>query len=157
MPRKFTYAILLSGLITLFLPYFFYFYGLQQIQEFPEPCFKSLDTVSSQNIWQIYYGQGNPNLVKISPYNYVFAFLCNTQASTEEQIKKCNSKYPGLAHANIFAGFYLRNSKKIQKPLTLGISEAALAIWLTNHWSIDEILNGIYYYREYFYKKHNKR
>jgi len=148
--------IFIVGLI-LFIscPYLFYTYGLNRINELPKPLNIKIDKSVRQKIWLDYQGEGSPKMVKVSPYDSMYSIICLNQASIVQDMKKCYNKYPGFRHAQIFAVYYLRESEKHSKQLLWEFSAFALSIWLTKNWSIDDILNGLYFYQENYYKKYH--
>jgi len=140
--------IVTLAVIVASMPGILYLYGLYGIDKYPDKYNFSLDRNVTLKIWGIYQGEGDPRLFKMNPWSYYKPIYCDAQASIEEQVKECRNKYPGTYAAAKLAQSYLGASNKKYKNLDWHISAAALSVWLSRNWSIEEILCGLYFYEQ---------
>ncbi|MDP1976689.1 hypothetical protein [Undibacterium sp.] len=114
--------VLLSG------PLFFYAYGLSNITGRPEPA--KTTVISPENkalIWKELKEQGVLQVEVLTPYDIYSLFLENS--------------YPvGSRLAWYVARTYNQDHLQDRHMLSWHISGEALTVWLTRHWSTDELL-----------------
>ena len=130
--------ITVIGVIVFLLvfPAGVYWYGLSLVHG--KPCLS--ETILSQNlarqVWQQYQGKGNPRVRPLTPWHYYQIFY---KAASVSQPYNLQTDYPGFIHASKIAQYYIHDQQRLSM-LQWHISTAALGIWLTRHWTIEQIL-----------------
>ena len=127
-------ALLLTGYL---IPWGIYWYGLSLIDEYPESVSEAMSPDDFRAEWARFGGVGEPKLKSLTPWAYL---LCYTD------FERCaaNDRKYGVLHADKLALAHLafRDSQS-RKPENLGLKRAALTIWITRNWRIEEVLTTL--------------
>ncbi len=129
--------IILLVSVILFIPYGIYYLGLSNTQSYPKlPVNAITDDERVKELWEKYKGIGSPELKKISPWTYISMIeKCSVD-------KKC-VEYPGLQHTRYVASEHVLDTGKSKSSLMWHISIASNTIWISNNWTIDQVLSKI--------------
>lgn len=109
-------------------PWGLYWVGLYGANGRPELPTLSISQLEKEEIWRRARGSGEPNVISITPYEYIFA-----NAFGDE-------RKPGLLVAWWVASQYLLEHREQKGMSWWHLSGAALTIWLTRNWSTEQIL-----------------
>lgn len=136
--------VITIGLMTLIvimicltlLPAGVYWYGLSLIDGKPLLPHTHLQNDHAMSIWRQYQGEGTPRIQPLTPWHYYLIFYTSVSPDSFQYIHK---NYPGFNHANTIAQRYVITQPRLHN-LQWHISTAALGIWITRHWTINQIL-----------------
>ncbi|RDH42386.1 hypothetical protein [Zooshikella ganghwensis] len=134
--------VLLFLIVILVLPYLLYWYGMSVWQSRPMPAHAILTQVEAENVWSAVGGVGAPNLKAVGPWQFVLYFGCSI-AQLEGTNRKCEQKYAGFLPVILIIEHY-QQQELIKLPAwQKAIVSSALVIWVTNNWTIDQVLASL--------------
>jgi len=122
---------LLSTLLVLLSPWLLYELGLSRFDRLPQRPAQLATAEDQAQAWARARGTGLPKIEPMSPYSFVFNFFARDPAYNTT---------PSESIAHLAASDYALQ----QKP-TMGnahLERVALAIWLTRHWTTEELLTA---------------
>lgn len=121
-------GLLLCGLL-FGLPWFLYAQGLKSVAQPPQPPAELLPAAQLREVWQRAGLDGEPAAAVLDPVSYL--------ASAAVQARP-----PAVtAFAWRIASEHLRQEARPLGPLEKHLAGAALTIWLTRHWSLEQLLS----------------
>lgn len=131
---KLLLAALVLCLVTLVLglPWALYGLGLRAVEGRPEPPSQIAPQALLQRVWQRAGSAGPPEAVVLDPVTYLLS--ASVQARPPDIVAfawRVASDY-GRDHLQPDAG-----------PLRQHLAGAALTIWLTRHWSVEQLLTRV--------------
>ncbi|MGI0118111.1 hypothetical protein [Zooshikella sp. RANM57] len=134
--------VLLFLIVTLMLPYLLYFYGMSVWQSRPMPAHTILTEAQAENVWSAVGGTGAPYLQNIGPWQFVLYFGCSI-AQLEGTNRKCEQKYAGFLPVLLIVEHYQQQELTKLPAWEKAIVSSALVIWVTNNWTIDQVLASL--------------
>lgn len=120
----------LAGL-GLGLPWWLYQQGLAAFDHLPEPPAQLAPPAEQQRVWQRAGAAAPPEAVVLNPVSYLLS--ASFQARPPEI----------TAYAWRVASAHGRAHLQAQGPLSRHLAGAALTIWLTRHWRVEQLLTRI--------------
>jgi hypothetical protein len=130
-------VVLAGGVLLVGSPYIVYWAALATLPgypEAPEPL-ASIGTAELE-IWAEYSGHSAFELKPVSPVQYVWLLMAC------ENVDACLDAYPGLLVAGRVAQGYLRQQEPT-RAIWWHVRSASLGVWLTRHWSAEQLLAQI--------------
>jgi len=123
---------LLATLLVLLSPWLLYELGLSRFDKLPDKPAQLATAEQQALVWERVLGTGMPRIERMNPYGFVFDFF--TQDSPRIT--------PGERMADVVATDYASQ----QRPLmgNAHLERVALAIWLTRHWTTEELASAAY-------------
>lgn len=111
-------------------PWALYWIGLNAIDSMPSPP-SALATTQQQAVaWKRVGGQGEPSIAVLNPYTYILT------------LKRPSPSHPGVLAAWLVARKHLLVHRRHLGMGWWHLSGAALTIWITRHWSSEQILTA---------------
>lgn len=129
-PLTLTALLLLAGLI-LGLPWWLYQQGLADFDRLPEPPAQLASPAELQQVWQRAGAAAAPEAVQLNPVSYLLS--ATVQARPPEI----------TAYAWRVASAHSRQHLRAEGPVRRHLAGAALTIWLTRHWRVEQLLTRI--------------
>lgn len=128
--RRWVIAVLLLLVGLVFgLPWLLYAQGLKSVAQLPPPPAEVLTAAQLGQVWQRAGLDGEPAAAVLDPVSYL--------ASAAVQARP-----PAVtAFAWRVASDHLRQEARPLGPLEKHLAGAALTIWLTRHWSLEQLLS----------------
>ena len=131
--------IAISSLLIIFVcitggPWFLYYWGLSGIDGKPNEPRYSATEIERQVIWKQVHGNGIPEVVSITPYEYFFLDSSKPNNS--------NKKASVLLAWKVASKFNISHLK-YNGMLWWHFSGASLTIWLTRNWTTDQLMSKI--------------
>lgn len=122
-------ALLLVAALVFGLPWFLYGQGLKSVTQLPQPPAELLPQAQLHQVWSRAGLDGEPAGAVLDPVSYL--------ASAAVQARP-----PAVtAFAWRVASDHLRQEARALGPLEKHLAGAALTIWLTRHWSLEQLLS----------------
>jgi hypothetical protein len=120
------------GALVLGLPWVLYGLGLQAVEGRPEPPQRIAALAVQQQVWQRAGSAGPPEAVALDPVTYLLS--ASVQARPPDIV----------AFAWRVASDHSRDHlQRDAGPLRRHLAGAALTIWLTRHWSVEQLLTRV--------------
>jgi hypothetical protein len=124
-------ALLLAGLLVG-LPWWLYAQGLAAYDRLPQPPAQLASAAEQQQVWQRAGAAAEPEAVVLNPVTYLLS--ASFQARPPEI----------TAYAWRVASAHGRTHLlQAQGPTSRHLAGAALTIWLTRHWRVEQLLSRI--------------
>ncbi|WP_457424319.1 hypothetical protein [Roseateles sp. P5_E7] len=122
------------GVLLLFvamLPWLLYELGLSRFDKLPASPAQLATAEEQAQAWARARGAGMPKIEPMNPYSFVFNFFTRDPA---------HNATPGESVAHLAASDYALQ----QRPMmgNAHLERVALAIWLTRHWTTEELLTA---------------
>jgi len=140
-------TILFSLLLIIYVtPWLLYSHYIDEVRELPTPSQLELTTEQRLLVWEEFGGLGEPSMVAMSPWSWMFHFF--KMASNESMYMEA----PGSHHAGVLA---LRHMK-VQISDGSRVSDwhmvnIVLTIWISRNLQIDDVLSQLFqFYPELF-------
>jgi hypothetical protein len=124
-------ALLLMGALLLGLPWWLYQQGLAAFDRLPEPPAHLASAAEQQQVWQRAGAAEPPEAVVLNPVSYLLS--ASFQARPPEI----------TAYAWRVASAHSRTHLQADGPARRHLAGAALTIWLTRHWRVEQLLSRI--------------
>ena len=126
-------------LLTLAAPVALYFYGLSLVDPLPSP--PQLATREQQLLgWRAAERSETVMVDRLTPWSPWLAFggvAVRSHAAGE-------ALYPGYRASSFVAGRHVVTHGGQLRQLDRHLATAAVAVWLTRHWSAEEIASGVF-------------
>lgn len=131
--RRFAVIFLCSAFsLALAFPLALYYLGLSGVEGRPPKPPQVASKEQQALVWNNARGSGAPHVEAMNPYAFVFNFLVKKEVGTP----------PGQLVAWRVASGYLLHGSRYRGMGWWHLSGAALTIWLTRHWTSEEILSA---------------
>jgi hypothetical protein len=122
-------ALLLLATLVFGLPWLLYAQGLKSVVQLPPPPTERLPAAQLSQVWQRAGLEGEPAAAVLDPVSYL--------ASAAVQARP-----PAVtAFAWRVASDHLHQEARALGPLEKHLAGAALTIWLTRHWNLEQLLS----------------
>ncbi len=129
--KKLFLFILIIILGIAIIPWTLYEIGLQKIQPLPNPPHEiNLTQSQSQQLWLKFGEIGPIQVERLNPYQYLFSIFFHREYENS----------PGGKVAWFVARDYNLTHLNTKNMGVWHLSGAALTVWLTRNWSIDQLL-----------------
>ena len=130
-------VVLAGGVLVAASPCIIYWAVLATLPGYPEAPQPLASTGPAElDIWAEYSGHSQFGLKPVNPVQYVWLLM------TCENVDVCLDEYPGLRVAGRVAQAYLSRQEPT-RAIWWHLRSAALGIWLTRHWSAEQLLAQI--------------
>jgi hypothetical protein len=123
---------LVAALVAAGVPWLLYGIGLHAASGRPERPVEIAAPADQIVMWKRARGEGAPSVLKLSPYTYL------------SMLEDPGSDRPGMVVSFRIASNHLRNHRRYDGKTWWYLSSAALTIWLTRNWSVEELLSKAY-------------
>jgi hypothetical protein len=138
-PRWLKLTIIIFGTLALLLvvagPWALYLVGLSETALLPEPPalteIKVKDSDEAYEVWRRFKEHGTIRLTRLTPYAVYGQLLLDWQDYT-----------PGGSSIAYYVASRYNSEQTNRYGLRWFISTDALAIWISRHWSIEQLLNA---------------
>lgn len=122
---------LVAGGIVFGLPWGLYWLGLDAVADRPQPPQALASKADQQALWQRAGCEGEPEAAVLDPVTYLLSASVQARPA------------PIVAFAWRVASEHQQSRPRPQGPLMRHLAGAALTIWLTRHWSVDQLLTRV--------------
>jgi hypothetical protein len=130
--KRILYGLVLLGSVVIVIgPWGLYWLGLHAVNGVPVPPTSVATEAEINEIWLKFEGKGQPEVVAISPHDYIY------------QLYKENINNTGLRLSWQVASSYLISNKKYKGNGWWHLSGAALTIWVSRNWSSEQICTRV--------------
>lgn len=124
---------LLAALLAMLSPWLLYEIGLSRFDAMPARPSRTATAEQQAWVWMQARGSGMPSVDPMSPYGYVLRLLAGD----------------GRAQPGETIAYWVAREHNWRQPSRRSmawwhLSNAALAIWLTRHWSAEDIASAAY-------------
>jgi hypothetical protein len=140
MKKLLVVLILLAGFFAV-VPGAAYWLGMKNMDAKPvPPQDKFFTEAQAKEVWVERNEYPPIYMQAITPWHFYHLIWCSRNDAEIEDFLSCGDEYPGLQAAAYIAKRHLVDHAEKRGLLWRYMSRTALAIWITRHWSEDEVI-----------------
>jgi len=144
MKKAIFWGVLVLSVLGAGLPMGAYWLGLDNTIGRPTPPkFVSTGKTSAAAVWRQRKETFPITLRPITPWHFYELLWCSKNDDTLEDFLTCDDKYPGLRASAYVAKAYLKYNMKQEGVVWRYLSRTALTIWISRHWSSQELVAAL--------------